>query len=426
MKEATPGFVSLSRYYAFILALLVLVTGCTEKRENLVGIDLIDPDDLGEGPLEVVLYAVQDTRFEEVKNTGSSSELYVGSEGWTKMRSLLRFKNLPQADSVVSATITLRRSSFNPSSTFDIIAYPLLTDWTELEVTWKMATEDSLDVPVPWNRPEGGGDFEHKGAGRFTFSAEDEDTLFELDIDTRVVMGWIDESRENHGLILLSSMEGSDFALAPFVSRQSQDGIGRPVIKIEYFNEEEADTLLTVDILVTNDAFIYLYDSPFNGESPTLGDVPAFKTMLKFDLADFDSTWTIIRAELHLHVIDSTYLHDDLKVDAHAVLSSWRGLKTKYDVLPLAGSVISPGDSTLELNLTGITLLWIMGNVENEGVFLKKSGIANTFGYIDTYRADSAMTGKRPSLHIIYHKPGGPPFGDGGIEEKKETATYER
>ncbi len=417
------GSISRARFFALFLTLL-LVAGCTERKENPVGIDLLDPDTLGEGPLEVVTVAVRDTSYEEVRNGGSSSRLYVGSEGWTRMRSLLRFESLPQADSVISATIILRRSSVHPSSSFEVVAYPLMAHWTELEVTWETATEDSLAEPVPWNQV--GGDYGHKQAGCFKFDPESEDTLFEMDVDPEIVMGWIDESRENHGLILLSTVEGSDFALAPFVSRQSTDGIGEPTMSIEYFREEEADTARTVDFLVTNDAFIYSYDSPQEGEVPSLGDVPAFRTMLLFDLAGFDSTWTIIRSELHLHVSDSTYFHDNLQVNAYAVTSSWEGSDTEYDVVALAGSTISPGDSTLELNLTGITLLWTTGDVENNGILLKMGDRTDLFGYIDTYRGDSPLTAKHPTLRIVYHVPGGPPLGTVGSEDRKERATSER
>ena len=404
---------------------ILLVVGCTERKGSPVGIDLIDESEFGELFEDIPIYAVHDTSFEEVLNTGSSSQLIVGSEGETVLRSLLRFESLPEADSVLRATVKLKRSSGYSVSSFEVMAYVLTGDWKETQVTWETASIDSTGDSVPWGQP--GGDFDPIEVGMFSFSDVEEDTLFEMDLPAELIKGWIDGSVPNNGVILVSSEEGSDFMLASLISRQSEDGTGEPTIEVEYITEEEPESTFTDEFLVTNDAFIYDFQgseviiSPARGDI-SLGDVPAFRTMLRFDFTEFDSTWTIIRADLHLHVSDSTHFHGYAGVEAYAVLDSvWSGPDTEIDNAILGSVTVSPGDTTLELNLTGMVQLWVSRDFENNGVIPKRGGTTDVFGFLELYGVASSVQDNRPSLRIFYHKPGEPPFDQGKIEEKEST-----
>jgi hypothetical protein len=401
-----------------ILFLLLLASSCTERKGSPVGIELIDEKEMGEGPIEVIVYADRDTSFDEQLNGGASPQLLVGSEGETILRSLLRFETLPEADSILRATVKLRKSSGYSISSFDVVAYTLTEDWDEIQVTWETALNDSSGEPVPWIRS--GGDFDPVEVGSFFFSDDDEDTLFEMSLDTELVEAWIDGSVQNNGIILVSSMEGSDFILASLISRQSTDGIGEPTIEVEYITEDNPDSTLLAEFLVTNDAFIYDFQGSANPSTLILGDIPNFGTMLSFDLSEFDSTWTIIRADLNIHFSDTTHYHDELVAEAMAVLdTTWNGSDTEIDNAILGSVTISPGDSAFELNLTGIIQLWVTGEFENYGVIIKMGRTTNVFGYLEMYGVGTPEQDNRPSLRLFYHKPGEPPFDQEGAEEKK-------
>ena len=398
-----PGWSSLC-----LLALL-LALGCTEKKGSPVGVGLIDPDRWGEGPIDTVLYAVQDTSFEEVTNEGAASDLYVGRSGQTAMRSLLIFDGLPEADSIIRATVRLKRSPSYSVSSFDIVAYPVTTEWDELEVTWEDAARDSAGNSIPWGQP--GGDHDVVEAGRFTFSDAEGDTLYEMDLDSDLVKGWIDGSSANLGIILISSDEGSETALASLASRQSESGAGEPTLDLEYVTTDDPDTIQTAEVLVNRDVFIYDYQGTDVPANLLLGDVPAFRSLLRFDLSGFDSTWTVIRAEMDLHVRDSTRLHDDLTVDASAVNdSTWSGPDTDFDTAILASATVSPGDSTISLNLTLRVQLWVTGDYDNNGLVVRMGRLTDRFGYLELHGIDSPQSEWRPSMRITYHKPGEAPF----------------
>ncbi len=407
-----------------ILCFMLLTSSCTERKGSPVGIELIDEKEMGEGPIEIMVFADRDTSFDEQLNGGASPQLLVGSEGETILRSLLRFETLPEADSILRANVKLRKSSGYSISSFDVVAYTLTEDWDEIQVTWETAENDSSGEPVPWS--QSGGDFDPVEVGRFYFSDDDEDTLFEMSLDTELVKGWIDGSVQNNGIILISSMEGSDFMLSSLISRQSTDGIGEPSIEVEYVTEENPDSTLLAEFLVTNDAFIYDFQGSANPSRLKLGDIPSFRTMLSFDLSEFDSTWTIIRADLNVKFSDTTHYHDELVAEAMAVLDSvWIGSDTEIDNAVLGSVTISPGDSTLELNLTGIVQLWVSGDFENYGVIIKMGRTTDVFGYLETHGVDTPEQDNRPSLRLYYHKPGGPPFDRERVEEKKISRVME-
>jgi len=111
----TPGRSQFAAVF-FLIVCLMITIACTDERGSPVGIFLIDDSFEGETPPDTVLYAVQDTSFEEVVNTSYSPVFYVGKEGKTRVRTLLRFEGLPQADSVLSAVVKLRRASEFTSS----------------------------------------------------------------------------------------------------------------------------------------------------------------------------------------------------------------------------------------------------------------------------------------------------------------------
>ncbi len=406
-----------ARLISLFLLLIVLGSGCTEKRESPVGIGLIGQDQQGEGPLEAVVYSARDTSFEEVLNTGASSTDYIGRSGNTMMRSLLRFEGLPQVDSILRATLKLTKSPGYSAGDFDISAYPLTTHWNELDVTWEASAKDSTGEQVPWESP--GGDYDPTEAGRLTFDAGSGDALFEMDIDPLLVEGWISGESDNEGIILVSGDESADSSLAAFTSRQSGSGSGAPSLEIEYIPSDNPDTTVVDEFLVTNDVFIYEFQGDEEEITPALGDVPAFRYMLRFDLSDFDSTWTIIRADLDIPITESNNIHDDLGVETSAVLSEWNGPDTEIDNTILASSTVSRGDTLIELNLTGMVQLWVSGHFDNEGIILNMGRTSDLFGYLQLGGAAYPLLEGRPSLTVYYHKPGAPPFhaltrGDGG------------
>ncbi len=396
---------------------VLLLSGCTERKGSPVGIDLIDEDQLGEGPVETVVFAVEDTSFLEQINAGASTELLVGSEGQSVMRSLLRFELLPEADSVLRATVKFRRSPNYSVSSLEIIAYPVTADWDEIAATWEISDKDSLGEDISWN--QAGGDFDPVEAGRFFFDSAGEDTLFEMDLDTELVEDWIDGDVQNNGIILVSSLEGTDFAVASFVSRQSADGIGEPAIEVEYSTEDDPDSTKLAEFFVTNDVVLYGYQGPDLFDYPLLGDIPAFRTFLRFDFPGFDTTWTVIRADLSIHLADTSHLHSDLKIEAFAILDSiWNGPDTEIDNSILASTTVSPGDSLFELNMTGMVQLWVSGDFDNDGIVLRMGRSTDLFGFLGLEGAFTSNPDRRPSLEIFYHIPGDPPIGKGEIVEK--------
>jgi hypothetical protein len=404
--------------------LVLMLSGCTERKGSPVGIDLIDEDQIGEGPVEIIVFAIDDTSFLEQVNAGASTELIVGSEGQSVMRSLLRFELLPEADSVLRATVKFRRSPNYSASTLEIIAYSVTADWDEIIATWEISDKDSLGEEVSWNQP--GGDFDPMEVGRFSFDSTGEDSLFEMDLDTELVKDWIEGDVQNNGIILVSSLEGSDFTVASFVSRQSADGIGEPTIEVEYVTEDDPDTTKLAEFLVSNDVVLYGYEGSDRFEHPLLGDIPAFRTILRFDFPGFDSTWTIIRADLNVHLADTTHLHGDREVEAFAVLDSiWNGPDTEVDNSILANTTVSPGDSILELNMTGMVQLWVSGDFDNNGIILRMGRSTDLFGFLGLHGSSASDPDRRPFLEIFYHVPGDPPFGSGEIVEKTESKVME-
>ncbi len=416
----TPGRSQFAAVF-FLIVCLMITIACTDERGSPVGIFLIDDSFEGETPPDTVLYAVQDTSFEEVVNTSYSPVFYVGKEGKTRVRTLLRFEGLPQADSVLSAVVKLRRASEFTSSAFDVIAYPATAEWHVLDATWEIALidEESGDT-TKWD----GGDYDLTEAGRFSFSGDEADTLFEMELDADLVESWIEDSDQNNGIILVSSEEESNPGFLSMVSRQSMDGVGEPTIELEYLSPENPDTILTTEILVNNDLFIYEYqDSDVRPEVPEnllLGAAPAFRTMLRFDLSGFDTTWTVIRADLSLYVADSTHLHEDLTVEAFAILSPWEGSDSEMDDTTLGITTVSPGDSTVGLNMTGMVQLWALGDFENHGFIVKMGRLQNVLGHVELYGADHNSLDRRPSMKIYYHIPDDPPFGPRAGGERRE------
>jgi hypothetical protein len=394
----------------------VLIPGCTERRESPVGLDLNDPERRGGGPFELVVRAERDTSFEDTGNGGAGPELYVGSEGDVRLRTLLRFETLPEADSIIRATVKLRRADGWSSGAFDIQAFPVVTAWEELLVTWEMAAEDSLGESVPWARP--GGDFDAVSAGRFAFSDAEGDTLYEMGLDAGLVQDWIDGTRENEGVILIASGEGGGTGFASFVSRQSTDGVGEPALEIEYVPPDAPDSTAVTEVRVTNDVFLALFEGQVDPARPLLGDVPGFRTFLRFDLAGFDSTWTIVRADLGLLVVDGSRVHDDLHLEASALTSEWSGADTEADPAIIASTVVAEDDTLVELNLTGLVQLWVTGDFDNDGVGLRMGRATDEFGYLAIDGAAAGEEARRPFLRIVYHTPGEAPFRPSGPPDR--------
>ena len=126
-------------------------------------------------------------------NKGGGNELWTSSLIGKEYRTLLQFdlSGLPNTATIQSAILELNLSS--NASTDPVEAHVLLHDWTEDGVTWN--DRDGVDS---WSTP--GGDYDPDVAGSFLADSVGPKTM---DI-TDAARAWVDGSKPNYGLILLS------------------------------------------------------------------------------------------------------------------------------------------------------------------------------------------------------------------------------
>jgi hypothetical protein len=376
----------------YIITILVMLSLSCSKKDNIIGYN---------GNIEVIDTTLTHpinfirTFKDSLNNYPENSKLIVGKFKNAEVRSLLKFKNLPDTSwidtvNINSCEIIIKKKALFNNIDFNINVYQVTKDWKENSVT-----SDSL-----WNN------YDSLLADFTTF----QDTIT-FSIDTILVREWIesDSTNPNYGIMLKS--EGIENNFVEFYSSEKLDYC--PYLRIVYDDLSKTDT---IKCKVSEDTYIG-FDENFsiNGDSlsyPMIGNIYPTRTIINFP--DYDSLShllnlsteelrkiTINKAEI-TSFIDTSFVSDDyLGIKPYYILDTIYvvpNIESEY----IYGSVIpkfySDNDS-LKINITGIIQGFTRENLKNHQILLKSTSENKDFSYIK-FSEDL-----NPHLRIVYTKP---------------------
>ena len=350
-------------FLSFLLIGVVLAApGCDERKSSPVGGEVIDRDDLGQFETVHLQPAAQDTVVQGTLSMYQGPRLLVGEWSGYQTKSLLKFEVLPESDSITSASLTLitdglidTETTVQPfvPETLYIVTSLLETDWSGSDVTF--------DTPLSQTP------IETVAVGR-----SPDDTM-SIPLPTEVVQGWIDETGENHGILLgydeaPLTPQGAGF-VKMFYSSNSQ--IGPPRLSITWALTDTSDT--TVSVIPTADVFVVRRTStwPFDPKPHQLmvGNGIAYRSLLQFFVEDsIPEDATIIRGEVTLYVDPDFSFFSSLDVGIYAVTnSSWE--EPEFDSNQIIWATVT--NDSVVFAVQSLIQDWITGKRPNYGFMLK-------------------------------------------------------
>jgi len=160
-------------------------------------------------------------------NYGAAAETWVSSASNDKTRSLLRFNldAIPAGARILGATLSLYHRDGSDSNV-PVSAHRITSDWIESEVTW-----NNRDNTNTWNNPGGDYDPDAVSTTLVDSGGTPDPQRYEWDISS-LVLGWINGSYPNFGVVLL--VEQAGFSGERFDTSDHADPTHHPRLNISY------------------------------------------------------------------------------------------------------------------------------------------------------------------------------------------------
>jgi len=392
------------RHFILFMALTGLIfAGCGKNKSIPDGYQRIIGNNEGEIANKILL-AAPESGPREVKrmDTSQSTDLLLGTYEQYNCGIFLQFSNLPDTVNVISADLKMRiedRLAPGDSSYWD----------TPRQATVNIYLADTTGVG-PENPPLADDNF--LLASETIYSDSLNDIIFPL--DTMIVNQWLktDSSGTQHGFWL--ETENAEY-MEVFYAFESLEATYMPRMTLIYNYTDSTGTKQdTLTYYVTRDQFIFP-DSPENLQLDEnflyVGRGVAFRTYLKFDLSEFDTTQHINRAILELtsnvgHSIRNA--EDANNTLIYRMTSAW-GEADLWETPQSASYSPTVADSVLTFDITPTVQAWISGQYENYGFQLQSFGEGTTLGRIAFYsmNADSVL---QPKVYLYYTSPASQEF----------------
>lgn len=338
--------------------------------------------------------------FSRVINTGAASSLLLGNYANYQSAVYLKFQNLPDSVQIHSATLKLSiiekigptdSSFWQQPHIFSINCYAAGFDWTN-------DLDPELYLPqLPFNESP------------FTASKVEFDTSYiEVPLDTTKIKNWADSTVANYGFWLQSP--NADF-IAAFYARDILDSGVMPQMTVIYtYLDSLGAHRDTTRLLAAVDAYV-IFNSPaslnLDPDYFYIGKGLAFRSFVKFDLQNMDTTMHINRALLKFTVNAANSILDAAgatdcqiyRLDA----ASWN----KGEVNEAPSSAIYAGtltDSTLTFDITATVQGWIGQKNPNYGLLVRSAAEATTIGRVAFY-SSKTQSPFQPKLELYFTLP---------------------
>lgn len=372
-----------------IILTLLLISSCSQKK-NFLGFEeeienKIITDTLSNSVNFIKSYV------DSTSNYQSNTKLIVGKFNGVEVRSLLKFKNLPDSAWVDSTTINsceiiiIKKLLFDTD--FNIKVYKVIKDWKENTVV-----KDSL-----WN--------EYDNLNVLAeFSTSQDTIIFNIEIDT--LKNWIESDSTNFGIMLKcdGNLENN------FVEFYSSETSNYPYLKISYIDSSGTDTTKTYT--VSEDTFIG-YDENFYYTEilnfPIIQNLYPTRTIFSFCMDSLINLLEDTSDSSKITINKAAIIFDSTMIDSAFVSDSYLEVKPYYisdttniNYEHITGSKASKfykDDQTLEINVSGIIQGYLRGELENNQFLIKSTTENKDFSYL------KFCEDIKPLMKIIYTKP---------------------
>ncbi|MEO0088971.1 MAG: hypothetical protein ABIK56_00360 [candidate division WOR-3 bacterium] len=304
---------------------------------------------------------------------GGSQGLFLGKNDFYECRILLNFlldTSFKNSENI--KLILYPNSKYFSSVRFNI--YPLILEWNENEVTWKLASAN-----IRWVNY--GGDYQNILLGEG--EVKEDSTIIELNsryFDTLF--------QTNCGIILIPQN-----STERFVSFYSRTEMKPPKI---YLKKNGKDTTI---YLVAN---AYIVDTLFeiSKDYLSIGSGYPFFSYLKFDLAKIPKEATIITADLFLYPeIDSSYFPFDTNEIAILKLTKNYSVykeNTSYEIFKR--TLFLKKDSIIKIDIKNLINFWRNKPDSNFGLFVSLYPFASYPRFLLLKNQDE----KAPKVEVFY------------------------
>ncbi len=387
-----------------LLFLMLILYGCEKDKPLSTGYEKIYGD--REGIVaDTTLFQPQGTEefFSRLVNTGSSTELTFGQFNNYRAAMYLKFEGLPDSSLIYSANLKLTiYTRFGPSDTsfwdqsreFSANFYLAQSDWNNEQSPELYLFEYPFDA-LPFQT---------------VTLTSDSTTTITIPLDTTIVNQWVDSVSplENHGIWIESP--DAEY-ITSFYSWEYQASDLVPQLEIFYTKGDSiSDSPDSTTVYAQSDASLYLNNEEklnLNQDLLYIGKSYAFRSFLKFDFAEMDTTMHISRALLDLVVNESATLRSGIGA-SDAILYIVDGDSWEKDVVnesPTTSSFTATWvDSTLTFDVTTAVQGWIGNKRDNDGFLLRSTNEADALTRIAFYSSKSAAD-LQPKLTLYFTLP---------------------
>lgn len=384
---------------AFVLILFIF--NCAKDRPLPTGYsDIVGNKEGRVADTLIVKQKDQETYYSRLINTGSSANLLLGNYQNYQSAIYLKFSSLPNRIEVHSAKLYLVKSAIDSallssSPVFTAEIYHAKYEWAN-----DQDPEQYLDR-LPFN----------DAPFQTAIVTNDTSEKIEIELDISVVTDWADTSSglANYGFWITSP------DLVGFISFYSTDNAEtalKPQLNLSYtFIDSTSKIPDTTTVYANNDAFL----TPDTAAILTsldpdyfyIGKGFAFRSFLKFDLSNLDSTIYINRALMEIVMNKANSTQNISNVGDIIIFRQAEESREKNVVNenPATTSYVATvTDSTLTFDVTRTIQDWIGNDYPNYGFLIRSLNEQQTLSRVSFY-SSKANSELRPKLFLYYTLP---------------------